>query len=427
MMEWLDPRTLVVATLFIALVVSIATGIFWLESDRPSGIGYAVVSYSLATAGLTLLAGRGVLPDALSLVAAQVILLLGNLTMLSCLRLLAGLPPLPPALLTIAASVTVGWHHWYSVVEPDLPMRIGFNAATTTTIALLGAWTCLRCGPPHEVARRVVGWVLCGHALFVVTLGTAAATHATLTESLFALQNLVVARTLEAMAVTVLTAALLLQLMALRLRRRIERDAVTDPLTGLLNRRGFEAAAMREVMRRGELDGVLMVAVMDLDHFKRVNDRFGHQAGDRVLTGVAGVIGTTLRPAELIGRIGGEEFAIVLRMTSARDAGNLMERLRAAVEGHTVVLPSGEETSVTISAGYTTVAVDAGYPADGINPEQLFERLFGEADAALYRAKDAGRNRVRQGESTAMMSDQRPDPDRVSAPLPGHLSDQMSG
>lgn len=160
--------------------------------------------------------------------------------------------------------------------------------------------------------------------------------------------------------------------------------AMKDTLTGLSNRRAIGDqlhAAVARAQRQGQLLSVLM---MDIDHFKRINDSFGHQAGDRVLHGIAQTLQSRLRAQDQIGRFGGEEFLVVLPDTGLEGALTLAEDLRAAVEA-TPTEWGVHRIPATISIGVRGGAITGADTADG---------LVGAADAAMYRAKAAGRNRV---------------------------------
>lgn len=165
--------------------------------------------------------------------------------------------------------------------------------------------------------------------------------------------------------------------------RRLLVRATVDPLTNLLNRGTFLAKAAREVARAERTGHAVAVAMLDLDHFKSVNDRFGHPAGDRVLVAVARAVAETIRGIDLAGRYGGEELIVLLIEADEAAAVRAVERIRAAVAA---LAPPAVPAPVTLSAG---IAVHHG----------LFERtrladLVHRADAALYESKRAGRNRA---------------------------------
>jgi diguanylate cyclase (GGDEF)-like protein len=168
-----------------------------------------------------------------------------------------------------------------------------------------------------------------------------------------------------------------------RLHRLVERQAVTDGLTELANRRQFEQALAGEINRAERFGGTLALILADLDDFKQVNDRYGHQAGDEVLKSFAEVLRETVRDVDLPARYGGEEFAVLLPQTDLIGAERLAERLRQSVAERPLTKRPGALVAVTASFGV------AAFP-DSPTPAAL----FAAADEALYRAKAAGKNRV---------------------------------
>jgi diguanylate cyclase len=155
-----------------------------------------------------------------------------------------------------------------------------------------------------------------------------------------------------------------------------------DQLTGTLNRRGLEDAFQRELARAGRLNSPLSIAVMDVDNFKRLNDTYGHQAGDEALVHLVKVVKEFLRPSDVIGRYGGEEFVIILPDTKIDEAVGVMVRLQRELTKK-FFLHKNERLLITFSAG--VAAYLSGEP-----PESTIAR----ADEALYQAKAAGKNRV---------------------------------
>ncbi len=172
-------------------------------------------------------------------------------------------------------------------------------------------------------------------------------------------------------------------------RKKLEAElrhlATIDPLTGLLNRRSFFALAEQEISRLRRHPGMLSVVMLDVDHFKSINDLHGHQAGDEVLRGLAEACGGCLRERDIMGRLGGEEFACVLPETSLDQAILAAERLRAAVSFKKLSLADGREVAITASMG-VAVFQDADSSIDAV---------LHRADLALYAAKQAGRDCIR--------------------------------
>jgi diguanylate cyclase (GGDEF)-like protein len=159
----------------------------------------------------------------------------------------------------------------------------------------------------------------------------------------------------------------------------------TDPLTGLGNRRHFDEQLARVLDEADRYERTCALVLADVDHFKRVNDSLGHEAGDEVLKMVAGVLRDGARSTDIWTRVGGEEFCIVLPESELAGATDFAERQRKRVEA-AVVRWRGEEVRVTCSFGVATYGKSAG----AVKRAQL----FGLADRALYRAKQGGRNRV---------------------------------
>ena len=167
------------------------------------------------------------------------------------------------------------------------------------------------------------------------------------------------------------------------LRRQFEQAALSDPLTGFRNRRWLDQTLPRIVQRHLHASEPLCIAMMDLDHFKQVNDAYGHAAGDAVLLQVGQLVRANLRPVDFAARIGGEEFVLVLPQTSMPGAISAVERLREAI-ANTAFKHDGRTLSqVTVSLGLVELE-------RGVNSGQLLAR----ADVALYAAKQSGRNRT---------------------------------
>lgn len=167
--------------------------------------------------------------------------------------------------------------------------------------------------------------------------------------------------------------------------KHLQALSLTDELTGLPNRREFNETLARLVAARHRYGHIFSVAMIDIDYFKVVNDTLGHQTGDRVLKQLAGILRQATRKNDLVARWGGEEFVLILDATDLKNAHIPLERIRQLVE----LADFGIKRIVTISIGFAS-------PSDSESAEQLMEN----ADRALYRAKNSGRNRVCGQEAT---------------------------
>ena len=168
------------------------------------------------------------------------------------------------------------------------------------------------------------------------------------------------------------------------LEQELWRQARVDYLTGVSNRRYFMERAEQEVHRCVRYGGHLSLLMLDIDHFKQINDRYGHKIGDLVLKALTQVCATTLRDIDVVGRMGGEEFAVLLPETDSQVALNAAERLRLAVDHVKVPLADGLPVKFSISIGVSSL----------LSVDDNIDVLLNRADRALYAAKNGGRNTV---------------------------------
>ncbi|NVN93185.1 MAG: diguanylate cyclase [Desulfuromonadales bacterium] len=165
-------------------------------------------------------------------------------------------------------------------------------------------------------------------------------------------------------------------------KKSLTHEAMHDPLTRILNRRAILDFLQKELSRAMRHGSLLSIGMIDLDYFKRVNDRYGHQTGDDVLCGLVRTIQENLRDYDLVGRYGGEEFLVVAPCSSGGEDDELYERLRAGIAGQGIATRSGV-VSITVSIGVV-----------GTTGSRSMDDLLADADSALYRAKKSGRNCV---------------------------------
>lgn len=168
----------------------------------------------------------------------------------------------------------------------------------------------------------------------------------------------------------------------------LEMENITDPLTQVYNRRYLDRHLEEEVARSRRYFFDLSILMLDIDHFKRINDTYGHHAGDVILSTLCSLIKTLLREADVVARYGGEEFLIICANTAVDSATVLAERLRHLVESHQFEIPDDSGGSQTIQI---SISIGAACLSTILDSKK---KLVQAADQALYRAKQAGRNRV---------------------------------
>jgi len=193
-----------------------------------------------------------------------------------------------------------------------------------------------------------------------------------------------------------LTASLSLQTATIVMRiSLLEQENITDPLTGVFNRRYLDRRLNEEVSRARRYSLPLAVLLLDIDHFKQINDKYGHQFGDRVLIYFGELVKHELREEDVLARYGGEEFLVIASQTPREGGKDLAERLRKRLESNSFRLPDesgmSDEIHVTCSIGVTSLEGEV----------DCVEKLVQSADENLYRAKNSGRNQVNADEHSS--------------------------
>lgn len=284
------------------------------------------------------------------------------------------------------------------LIAAALGVRRRAGEAVTVALVLFGdlvyvvlAWATgdpLRYAPPLMLLFTclVAAWFLGVRALAVHMVAVVVACWTALADSYPGTAALVVAVAASAGLLNAATVGVFV------LRRRVERLLTatqalssTDPLTGLANRRSLVEQAPR-IWRQARRDGQRVAAlVLDLDHFKRLNDTYGHAVGDAVLRAVSRALAASVRPADVLARTGGEELVVLGLVSDPDEAWRLAQRLRLAV----VDSGRAQQRAVTASIGVALAG-----PVDGEDPSDALWRLVDRADAAMYEAKQGGRDRV---------------------------------
>ncbi|WP_460441621.1 GGDEF domain-containing protein [Amycolatopsis stemonae] len=328
---------------------------------------------------------------------------------------LAGVVLLPPAWVALLA-VVLYTHLWVRVWR-QVRTRPAHRFVASTAWAMLSCFAASSVlavsglhGSQMQTARGLVALCLAAAVFELVNVGLVAAgiylytsqrsaadLIGTWEDNAFELATLclgglaALALVEQPVLVVFVVAPLLLLHRYLLLKQQLQVTAVTDEKTGLLNTAGWHESAVREharVLRRGATGSGFAVLMIDLDHFKRINDTYGHLTGDDVLAAVAVAISGSVRQGDTVGRFGGEEFVVLLPGIGRADVLGIAERVRVAVGELNVVISTGSGT-VRVSGLSVSIGV-AQYPDAG----PALDDVLRAADAALYRAKEAGRNRV---------------------------------
>lgn len=377
----LDTRSLIVASLLSAwLMGGIAVGFATLRGPTRIVGAWGAAILTLA-AGLTGIALRGAIPGWASIAVANTLVLTGWVLALRSLRLFVGSTP----------RDLLGWSLvglmflfllYYSEVRPNAYVRVIAMATAMATMSAIGAWLLHRHAPAEcRLSCRFAEIVFWGMAAVNLARVVVAAAHPPPDLLAQAPFNAGVFLFYTAFIIVATLAVIAMEIEALQ--SALFRAARFDALTGLHNRGTFLDEFAREEARAARGGPAFSLAIFDLDHFKQVNDHYGHPVGDQVLKSFADVLRDTVRPYDIVGRYGGEEFALLMPQTGKETAARVAERVRheLATRG---VAAGATRIEVTASAGV------ASYGVDGAD----WDSLLSAADNALYEAKRAGRDRV---------------------------------
>jgi len=350
--------------------------------QRQEGMGLWGAALLMQAFAYVLLALRGQVPDVVSIVLANGMLSGVYACVLAAIHRFQG-RRLPWAGLVVPVVATLVL---FSVFVGDYLARLVLAGILFPLQLLLGIWALYR--PGHGPVGRGALLVAVGMGLQVVLLtarAVVAAVGAMPLDGLMRGGGLVQHLTFLGSFVTVQVSSLGFIFMAKDRADEANRQlAAVDPLTGVANRRSLISALDRDIARAVRTREPMSVMMVDIDHFKRVNDDLGHLAGDQVLCSVVEVLRARVRSQDLVGRYGGEEFMVVLPDTPLAGAQQLARQLCQAV-GASRCRAEGTEIAVTVSIGVA---------GGRLEPGDSWDMLISAADRALYRAKENGRNRV---------------------------------
>ena len=376
----LDVNTLFQVTIYVEAILGLLLLFAWVQNSSIHAVAWWGFAHIIRAGSVLLFGMYGSVPDLISIDLANALLFTAFAVTWTGARLFDGKPAEPIYIVTGAVLWLLVCR--LPVVSDNLDARVLIASAIITSYTWLTAYE-FWCGRSEAlVSRWPAIFMLFAHgALFLLRTPLVATLPWSPTNRVFGSVWLTVI-SFEALLFTISIAFILLAMAKERTELRHRNAAMLDPLTGIANRRSFleEAAALGKRQGTPRHAAVLLI---DLDHFKSINDRFGHAIGDRVLELFADTAQQALRASDLIGRLGGEEFAAIIYDTPEDKALVVAERLRTTFEEATHDV-DGHEVKATVSIGMVHCQT----------PLADVPSVLAQADQALYFAKERGRNRV---------------------------------
>jgi diguanylate cyclase (GGDEF)-like protein len=377
----LDVNTLFLVTIYVEAILGLLLLFAWVQNAQIFGVAWWGFAHLMRAGSVALFGMFGAVSDAISIDLANAVLFLAYAVTWTGARVFDGRRPLPIYLVAGAVAWLALCH--LPVFSEALHLRMLLASGIITTYTWLTAYEFWRGRSEPLVSRWPAIFLLFAHgSLFLLRTPLATILPWSPTEQVFESVWLTVL-SFEALLFTIAIAFILLAMAKERTEYRHKTAANVDPLTGIANRRSFLNDADALTKRHAANPSPTAVLLIDLDHFKSINDRFGHAVGDSVLQTFAATARSVVRPLDIVGRMGGEEFAAVLYNVGRDKALALAEGIRAGF-ATTATEVDGYPVAATLSIGMVynqTAALDV--------PE-----LLAQADHALYYAKERGRNRV---------------------------------
>jgi diguanylate cyclase (GGDEF)-like protein len=384
-----DTRTIVIILMGVTIVLGATMNLIRLTRKTYPGFGLWTAGTTTYTFGFLFIALRNIIPDIFSIVLANALILSAALCFWEGTRCFHGKEVRKTFIILLIACYIV-FQSYFTFVYNNIGVRI---IAYSLLVALIYGAIALELFRMRLPALRSSSWftgsLFALYGIFMVFRGL-------LTELLPPLHDLLEPNTLQAMtfllaiffgiAWTFGFVMLNSERLEAELRRAqdtLQKMATTDFLTGIANSRLFSEAGEREVQRARRYRRALALLMIDLDHFKKVNDKYGHAIGDKILVAFAAICKNCLRKADIFGRLGGEEFAILLPETDVSGGKKFAERLRAIVEKSKIKVED-KTFQITVSIGVTELQSD----------DNQIESALRRADDTMYEAKRRGRNQV---------------------------------
>lgn len=379
-----SPTLVIVAGILAALVTTVLYAVWHFNKGIP-GLRLWTLSFLSASVFCAILLVRDHTPEVLSVVLTQASISVAAYLCLLASRAYMGRHPLPHGYVVMVIAAVTALAVYFTVVQPHLGIRFALAGSVSGVCFLLTAHTLARGGFRNVPARYLFALVAGLHGLFLFLrpllfrLATPEGGGGAGTGMVALLSQFVV---LEATLALVMMAFGTLMLTNEYITSELRHLAEMDPLTNVFNRRAFLTLLDKAISSTRRTPSGLSVLAMDLDHFKKVNDTWGHKTGDDVLRHFVRLATGCLRKEDVMGRLGGEEFAIFLPNAGSEGTRAVAERLRAMVASQPVLTERGP-IGLTVSIGATQYL-----------PGDSSDALLQRADEAMYLAKEHGRNRV---------------------------------
>lgn len=377
----LHTPTLALLAVSIAAILGLLLLLAWRRDQSTSALLWWGAAYLAAGFSFALLTARGAIPDVLSIEIANAVVLISYSFLVAGARAFHGRET--PVTVFLVAPLIWLTAMRVPAIAADVNLRIVVMSILQCALISLAACEFWRGRTEQLLSRWPAIGLLCFHATTLAIRTMFVLVWPVLPDQEFLVHRAFAVMAFGTVLYTITFAFLLLSMTKERSEQRHKIAALIDPLTGLANRRAFMNDAETMIARSGSRSVPIALLLADLDHFKKINDVFGHPAGDRVLKLFAAALNHCVESDDLVGRIGGEEFAILLAGKSEVAAAAVAQRVRSTFAGSANEL-DGQIIGATVSIGVAATRIRA----------HDLTALLVRADNALYRAKAKGRNRV---------------------------------
>lgn len=383
-MLMLDIRTLNIVTTCIALLFSLWLFAFSLSQNKFHGFKLLAVSNVMIGLSMLFIGLRYFLPDFISVVIANTLIVVGLVGYFEGGRRFLGICNCWHPIGIVSIIITALSSFYYTYQLPSINARVMVVCFIASLITALTARDLFRHSRKRNwrVSAIITGCIFTSFSLFQFY-------HLVFTAGETEIESFMLAGTVHAFSYLFIIILVtgpafgFFWMVSRHLQYDLQELTLKDQLTGILNRRGFDSLAHREFLKRNKLKKHLTVMMLDIDHFKKINDNFGHHIGDQILIEFSTLISQCLRPSDIFARVGGEEFVIVLPFHDESEAVNKAKQLVKSVELH---LFNSDQYKIRVTTSIGVASIHS--------QSETLDDLLLKADQALYASKNSGRNQV---------------------------------